>query len=461
MAKSGKPADDSRKRKPAEVEQPKKRKAARPADDEDEDEEEDDAPTKPRKVRKRAVSPVRLISYIVGGVIGAVLLIFLMVWVYSPVGADPKLLCYCPPETFSVEGMDFGEMGKNSELKDINSRAVQRFKAFNNEQRFNANCGITEKDVEYYMNCQASGDWEKEKDYEPQDRRGSLTMLRMKTPIDQSKFLDSYNDTSYFKKEEKTSRDGKKYYQLYRMINKGGHEEPLYDVSFFLPDNRTLIIASTRKELEEALNRTPGKIELDQTMSDLVNNVDGHYFKTMKSITILNSALDTYRAPSVMSAGFAGDLADPTKRINISLGSANWIASDGNYFLIADGMLMVDRSMARESYANFNKSVQAMRMEIYQNGKKAGENENPFFVKQTPGAPGGGGGEDSKKKEDIADALTDYYRSSTVGRHGNMVYIEGRIFHEKWNKMWTHIADKVLPLPQQGGGFGMPGMPGR
>ncbi|WP_020471035.1 hypothetical protein [Zavarzinella formosa] len=464
MAKSSKPSDDPKKRRPADDDRPAKKKArARDEEDEDEDEDEEDepeAPKKPRKKRKSANNPWRMVSYVGGGIGGFIALVFFFYWVYSPVGADPKLLCYCPPETFSIEGMDVEEIQKNSKMKDIFDRSIQRFKAYGNEKRFK-DAGFTEKEVQYYLNCAASGDWEKEKDYDPQDRRGSLTMFRFKEPLDQTKFLGSYTDASVYRKEEKSSRDGKKYYQLYQMVPTGAdrHLEPLYDVSFFFPNDRTLIIGSTRKELEEAMNRTPGKVEIDQTMRDLVDNTDGHYFKAYKNLTVRNTALLEKHGPSMMSAGFMDEsMRNPETLVTIAIGSATWIASDGNNFLMADGTLFIDKATAKRIYASTADSIYEMKSRFFREDAKVGDKENMFAT----GKKESGG--DGKKKEEISDALTDYFKKSSVGRRGNMVYVEGRVSHEKFNKMWSHISDVMLPLPQTGGGMmggmGMGGGPG-
>ncbi len=481
MAKSSKPSDEPRKRKPADAPRPAKKKAATP--DEDDEDDEDDGPAagpkKPRKKRKSATNPWRLVTYIGGGLLGAIGLAFFFYWVYSPVGADPKLVCYCPPETYWVEGLDVEEMQKNSKMKDIMDRAVQRFKA--GQERKWKSAGFTEKDVQYYLACQVAADWEKEKDYDPQDRRGRLTMLRFKEPIDQAKFLATFTEPEpgdYFLpqnwntatqrlkyyKEEKTSRDGtKKYYRLYTLsVPRAPRWEPEYDDSFFFPNNRTLIMSTTRREIEEAMERTPGKIELDETMRALVDGTDGHYFKAMKDITIQNTAFDSYRAPSLMSSGFVDEtLRNPETRMTISIGSASWVASDGNNFLTGDGTLMIDKATAKRIYASTAESVRDMKRRFFQEDAKAGDKENPFFAPKPPAGAGGfGGGEDSKKKEDIAEAMTDYYKKSRVDRRGNMVYVEGRIGHELFKKMWEHIADKVLPLPQSGGGMMGGGMMG-
>ena len=488
MAKSSKPSDEPRKRTPADAPRPAKKKAPAPDEDDEDEDEEDDGPAagpkKPRKKRKSATNPWRLVTYIGGGLLGAIGLVFFFYWVYSPVGADPKLVCYCPPDTYWVEGLDVEEMQKNSKMKDIFERAVQRFK-FGQERKWKS-AEFTEKDVQYYLACQVSADWEKEKDYDAQDRRGRLTMLRFKEPINQTKFLATFADPTdadiiavppidlnarrqKFFKEEKASRDGtKKYYRLYTLSNlRNSRFEPEYDDSFFFPNNRTLIISTTRREIEEAMERTPGKIELDETMRALVDSTDGHYFKAMKDVTIQNTAFDTYRAPSLMSSGFVDEtLRNPETRMTISIGSASWVASDGNNFLTGDGTLMIDKATAKRIYASTAESVRDMKRRFFQEDAKAGDKENPFFApKPPPGAGGmmGGGGEDSKKKEDIAEAMTDYYKKCRVDRRGNMVYVEGRIAHDLFGKMWTHIAEQMLPLPRSGfGGMGgggmMPGM---
>src|SRR5437763_12424219 len=55
------------------------------------------------------------------------------------------------------------------------------------------------------------------------------------------------------------------------------HEEEAADVSFFFPNSKTLVYGTTRRELTEAMTRSPGRVVLEGTMKELANDVDGHY----------------------------------------------------------------------------------------------------------------------------------------------------------------------------------------
>ena len=185
--------------------------------DDDDDDVADDRPEKPRKKRKSSSGPVKLILKICAGVAGAVLLIILLYWIYSPVGTDPKLLCYFPEETTSLTGYDAAEGAKNGKLKEVHDTLIGNYK-FANSKRFTSESGVSETDVEKYLSGTASGDPEEEKDLPPdsQERRGSLTVVRFKKSIDTAKFIGSF--TGQFRSTETKSRDGKTYYQLQQYV---------------------------------------------------------------------------------------------------------------------------------------------------------------------------------------------------------------------------------------------------
>lgn len=465
MAKSSRPSEDPKKRKPSDDRSAKRRARDREEDDEDDDEEEEEEEVqiRPKKIKRPKVRPSSVVGTVIGGIVGFVAFVYFLYWVYSPVGADNRLLCYCPPETFSIEGMDVEEVIRNTKLKEVWERSFSRYKTNGNDRRFK-DSGLTEKDVAYYLNCQATGDWEREKDLTPQERRGSLSMLRFKNSFDPEKIIGSFTNSTPYRKEEFTGKNGNKYYQLSTVGSKG---EMIPDVSFYIPNSRTLIIGTTRKEVEEATGRVAGKIELDETMRGMVDNTDGHYFRVAKTLTLYNSALEMFSGPSMMTAGFMDEqLQDVEKRKSIVIGNASWWASDGNYFLFADGSYFLDREQASRIYGGTYKTLLEMKTRFYREDAKVGDKEDMFFVpeaKTNSGMSGSSGG----KSEDLREALTDYFKSSHVNRRGNLVYVEGRVGHEKFNKLWNTISSKMFPQPvggNRGGPMGPGGMmpfPGR
>src|SRR5205823_1999617 len=127
----------------------------------------------------------------------------------------------------------------------------------------------------------------------PQDRRGSITVVRFKKDVDQNTFVNSF--TGAFQAREMTSRDGKRYHQLYRKVRvpPDGHEEEEDDISFFFPNGRTLVYTTTRRECEEALTRQPGRVVLEGNMRELANKVDGTFFQASTGFVEFNGISNT------------------------------------------------------------------------------------------------------------------------------------------------------------------------
>src|SRR5262249_3954025 len=177
-----------------------------------EDDEGDDLPQKPRKKRKSAAGPVRLILKICLGVALSIGLIVLLYWIYSPVGADPDLFCYFPKETVRITGYDVGEVTKNHKLAEVHGSIMSNYNRFSSA-RFSAT-GLKDTDVDKYLYGVAAGA-EDEKDLVPQERRGSITVIRFKQAPDQNKFLASFSGA--YKAEPRQTKDGKTYQHLFRL----------------------------------------------------------------------------------------------------------------------------------------------------------------------------------------------------------------------------------------------------
>src|SRR5262245_39988184 len=172
VAKSRRAPTEEVRRRPKDDDDDAPPRKARKKDD-DEDEDDGDA-QKPRKKRKSAVGPARLILRICACVAGGIALIVLLYWIYSPVGTDYGLLCYFPPETSRLSGYDVDEASRNGKLKEVHETLLSNYKIFS-EKRFSEEAGVKHTDVDRYLSGTASGDPDEEKNLDPQDRRGSLT----------------------------------------------------------------------------------------------------------------------------------------------------------------------------------------------------------------------------------------------------------------------------------------------
>jgi hypothetical protein len=456
------PDEDVRRRRPDDEDDDAPRRDRR--EDDDEDLERDDEPFKPRKRRESASGPIRLITRICFGVALATCIIILLIWVYSPVGTDHALLCYMPPETTSLTGYDVEEGSKNHKVKDVHDALINNYKQFGDRGRF-GNSGVSDKDVAKYLSGVASAK-EDEKDLHPQDRRGSITVIRFKKDVDQAKFVDSFSGA--FRVEERSSKEGKKYHHVYRFVKvpPDFHDERDDDISFFFPNSRTLVYTSTWRECEEALKRQPGRVVVEGDMRELADKVDGHYFQA--STGWFESGVVTNAM--AFGLGFMDQEVRDQKTYAGRTGTASWWADNGNDFLYASAMLYSDIKTARIVRRKVGASIDKAIGDIWRSdsGKPAGL-EDPFNPKQPPqpgGAPGGfggGGGGTNEQTKDIIEALAEYAYNARVYNRGRLVIVEGTIPHGPpetgtFEKFWKAVGGKFQGQNQ--GMFGPPGMMG-
>lgn len=421
-----------------------------------EDDEDNEGPIKPRKKRKSAAGPVKIVLRICAGVIGGVGLIVLLYWVYSPVGTDHALLCYFPPETVSLSGYDANEGMRNNKMKEVHDTLISNYKVFG-APRFSDNAGVSYTDVDKYMSGTAAGNYEEEKDLPPnsQERRGSLTVIRFKKTIDTEKFANSF--TGKFKSTETKSRDGKQYYQLQQFVTKtiGGQtqQELEDDISFFFPNNRTLVYATTRRELEEALKRQPGRVELTGNIRELANKVDGTYFQCSTGFNELSGGQNSMAfALTFVDA----EVRDQKTYVGVT-GTSSWFASNGNDFLYASATLYTDNNTAKIVRSKLDASFDKAKRDIYAGSSgRPGGLEDPFNPKEQKNAWGGGGAPTGT--QDVLDALGEYSKFARVRRQGRLVIVEGTISHGMpeqgvFEKFWAVVGPKYRYQSQFGGGM--------
>lgn len=442
------PADDD------DDDTPRRRRAA-----DDEDDDADDGPQKPRKKRKSAAGPVRKVLYIVGGTALAIALAVLIYWIYSPVGTDPSMFCYFPAETTSITGYDCDEVSKNLKMADVHAAVVGVYRRYGDE-RFSAT-GLTDKDVARYLSGQASGNPEEEKDLPEQEKRGGITVIRFKETVDRAKFVGSF--TGRYTQRDMESRDGKKYNQLMRKVQVGAgadaHEEEREDISFFFPDGRTLVYTTTRRECEECLKRSPGKVVVKDVMKDLANEMDGHFFRANTGFIVLPG---TNPAGSPFGLGIVDqDVRDQQTSGFVGItGSANWFASNGNHFLYGELKMYSDVKTARSVHSSLAASFEKAQKQIYQSeGGTASGLDDPFNPKPVAGQPQGFGGNSGEDKKAILEALNEYVKNGAVRIRGKAVIVQGRISHGTpeqgvFEKFWKAVATKVIPQPPQQQGQG-------
>jgi hypothetical protein len=425
-----------------------------------EDDEGDDLPQKPRKKRESAAGPVRLILKICLGVALSIALIVLLYWIYSPVGADPDLFCYFPKETTRITGYDVGEVTKNHKLADVHSQIMSNYNRFASV-RFNQT-GLKDTDVDKYLFGVAAAT-EDEKDLPAQERRGSITVIRFRQAADQAKFLASFGGG--YKVEQRQTKDGKTYHHLYRLypVPPDQHLERDDDISFFWPNDRTLVYTSTWRECEECMTRVPGRVVVDGNMRDLANKVDGHFFQASTGWFEVNGFSNTL----AFGLGIVDQDIRDQKTFGGVVGTASWFADNGNDFLYASASLYSDRATAKGVRNKLAVSYAKAQADVWQSeGGRASGLEDPFNPKpkEQPGGAGGfsGGGTSSEQTKDVLAALSEYVRNARVYSRDRLVVVEGTIPHGTpeqgiFEKFWKAVGSKVAGAGA-GGGFGGPGM---
>jgi len=455
-------------------------KSRRPDDDDDDDDaprrkgrkdddDDDDGggPIKPRRKKKSAAGPTKIVLRIIGGVIGATALFILLYWVYTPVGTDSSMVCYFPKETGRLQGYDVDEAFKNVKVKEVHDTLLNNYKQFGSK-RWSDAAGVKETDVQKYLSGTANST-EDESDLPAQDKRGSLTVIRFKKDVDEAKFVASFTGT--YLCEEMAGKDGKKFYQLWfkKRIPPDMHEEREDDISFFLPNKTTLVYATTRRELREAMNKTAGKISLEGDMKILAIEVDGHYFQCTGGWFEQNGVANS----AAFGLSFLDEeFRDDRKSFGVS-GTAMWWASNGNDFLYASANLYGSPQAAREVRRKLAAGYRKAQEDIYQSegGKPGGLTDpfNPPIPKQpAPVAPGFAGPVNTVNAEqvkDTLDAVAEFSKSARVRQRGRLVIVEGLIPHGTpeqgiFEKLWKAISQKFQYPQNGGGGIPMPGVPG-
>jgi hypothetical protein len=451
------PEDDVRRRRDDDEDDAPRRRGRR------DDDEGDDAPFKPRRKRKSAAGPTKMVIRIVAAVVGAIGLVILLYWVYSPVGTDSSMLCYFPKETTYLQGYDYDEAFKNAHLQPVHQTLTNNYHIFG-EPRWGGVQEPKESDVLRYLHGAASGDPEEEKDLPPQQRRGELTVIKFKIPIDEAKFVAGFPNGAGFQCEEMQAKDGRKFYQLWskKRVPPDNHEEREDDISFFVPNSKTLVYATTRRELTEAMTRTPGKVVVEGNMGLLANEVDGHYFSAS-----VGPGSDQIGSSNTIAfgLGFVDEEFKDQRKHNGVVGTASWFASNGNDFLYASAQLYGDARTAREVRRKLSASYTKAQEQIYQSDSgKPGGLTDPFNPPQPKGQGGSAFGTTSTEQTaDVIDALAEYSKSARVRVRGRLVIIEGLIPHGHpetgvFEKFWSAISSKFMVNQYGAGRFGPGGM---
>lgn len=230
----------------------------------------------------------------------------------SPEAARPLsnrysgLICYCPPDATAVTAIDIAALAADPQAKDISDILAGTWQKVH-EKRF-GKVPLTIADVEAYVSVTGAGDPLRDAALAPHDRRGTVTALRLKQPVDLQVILRGL-DAAGRKVEEQLTRDGTQYFQIYRfvMVRSGDRPERLDDLCFYLSEDRALLVATSRREMEEALQRVPGRLEIRGPLRDVLERADGIAVDALVGTTPLDMGRPGYFASHPQARSVATD----------------------------------------------------------------------------------------------------------------------------------------------------------
>src|SRR5262249_41523073 len=119
-----------------------------------------------------------------------------------------------------------------------------------------------------------SGNPEQHRGRPPQDHRGVLTAIRFSRPVTEGEILRAVV-AGTFKSENRAAPNGERYQALFRIVQGRDREEREADPSLRLADARTLLIATTRRELEESTRRRPGHLDIAGPLHRMIERSGG------------------------------------------------------------------------------------------------------------------------------------------------------------------------------------------
>ncbi|MEZ6142910.1 MAG: hypothetical protein R3B84_20290 [Zavarzinella sp.] len=474
MAKASRPVND---RKPGKEDRRSRR------DEEDDDEEEE---VFVPKAKKRKTKTRQQIMMIIGAIAGSAALLYLIIWVYSPMGIDKPLLVYAPEEINSFVYADMIEMNKNTKMKPYLESILAWWQGgsnstitVNNQQAtggfFKARAGSLfsstqqqepTKFAKKYFHCSVPPD-EGDQDRLPQDRRSSITVITFLQDADTDGFIKALDD-GFMKLQENKSPGGQAYYTAYVNFPVNGVLEPRYFSSFYFPNKSTLVYTDTKKEMDLLLDRDKTKISLKGVMREVADNCDGQFVRAtrghMRGVGQFNVGMSMGFVPDDVRGIY--DPANPTlsKRVYIETAHAFWVASDSNRLLVAEASHYSDPKSKKAVKKLLSGAFGEAQEKMYSETKPDGLNN--FLPKQpsfnsAPGAPPKLEPPKLTNQGDLNDALEYYAKSVDVYSNGPMVIVSGLLPHPSFDKVYPELKQFYEPQQNFGGfGGGFPGGPG-
>jgi len=245
------------------------------------------------------------------------------------------LLSHCPPDATSVTAVDVTALNADPNGKEIiealTSAWTRRY-----EPQF-AKVPLTVAEVDAFVSVTSSGNPEQERGRPPQERRGFLTAIRFSRPVAEGEILRGVV-AGTFKSENRAAANGERYQALFRIVQVRNREEREDDLSLRLADERTLLIATTRREMEESTRRRPGHLELSGPLHRVIERSGG---------TVISAAIAQAGPRDEPDARYRTSRTAAGRSIRERRAGSVWFTLNGDRVEYHEGFLMPDGPRAK------------------------------------------------------------------------------------------------------------------
>jgi hypothetical protein len=192
-------------------------------------------------------------------------------------------LRFCPPDTYALTVCDVAALAADANSRDILDLLDRNWRVEYSRRFSKSNIATTE--VEAFVSALPDMNRNEWWDLAPSDQRGLLTALTFKRSVDRTAFLQSVHTETY-RVDERLSQKGTTYYSLSTVSNFATARpgERVDDWSFYFPDDKTLVLAVTRRELEDAIERGSVRLQLPPALTEVLSESEAHLAQAVQGL---------------------------------------------------------------------------------------------------------------------------------------------------------------------------------